>query len=77
MRPIALYNRKGERLLTLKEAERRGYGSVDALKQRIFRGTVRAHKVGQLLLVPEVSLPRPVRRRKARAIPRRKARPRR
>ena len=64
MRPIALYNRKGQRLLTLKEAEKKGYGSVDAFKQRIGRGRVKAYKVGRLLLVVEDSLSGPARRRR-------------
>lgn len=63
MRSIALYNRKGQRLLTLKEAEQKGYGSVDGFKKRINRGRVKAYKVGRLLLVAEDTLSRPVGRK--------------
>lgn len=63
MRTIALYNRQGQRLLTLREAEQKGYGSIYALKQRIRRGQLRAFKIGPLWLVPEKVLPRPVHRR--------------
>lgn len=66
MRTIALYNREGKRLLTLKEAEKKGYGSVDALKWRIHRGQLPAYKVGSLWLVEESALPRPVGRRSTR-----------
>ena len=65
MRSIALYNKGGQRLLTLKEAEQKGYGSPDALRQRIHRERIKAYKVGQLLLVQESSLPRPAKRRRA------------
>ena len=65
MRITALYNRQGQRLLTLREAEQKGYGPVVTLKQRIRRRLLPAYKVGPLWLVPEVALPRPVRRRAA------------
>jgi len=65
MRSIALYNKGGQRLLTLKEAKQKGYGSPDALRQRIHRERIKAYKVGQLLLVQESSLPRPAKRRRA------------
>jgi len=66
MRAIALYNRQGERLLTLREAEQKGYGSAYMLKQRIRRGQLPAYKFGYLWVVPEAALPRPVRRRSPR-----------
>lgn len=65
MRAISLYNRQGQRLLTLREAEQKGYGPVITLKQRIRRRQLPACKVGPLWLVPEAALPRPVRRRSA------------
>lgn len=71
MQPIALYNRAGKRLLTLQEAEEKGYGSADALRQHINRGRLKAYKAGNLWLVLEASLPRPTRRRRT---PRRKKR---
>jgi hypothetical protein len=74
MRTIALYNRQGQRLLTLREAEQKGHGSVEALKQRIRRGQLPAYKVGQVWLVPEKALPRPVRRRAPRRGQRRRQR---
>jgi len=74
MRSIALYNRNGQRLLTLKEAEQKGYGSPDALKQRIHRNQVKAYKMGNLWLVLATSISRPKRQRKARTTQRRKPR---
>ncbi len=62
MRIIALYNREGQRLLTLKEAENKGYGSVYTLKQRIRRGRLKGYKIGPLWLVMEASLIRPSKR---------------
>ena len=56
MRTIALYTRQGQRLLTLKEAENKGYGSVYTLKKRLNRGLLQGYKVGPLWLVPEASL---------------------
>jgi hypothetical protein len=66
MQTIALYNRQGQRLLTLREAEQKGYGSAYMLKQRIRRGQLRAFKVGPLWLVPEATLSRASRRRSPR-----------
>lgn len=63
MRPIALYNRQGQRLLTLREAQEKGYGLPATLRKRIHSGTLRAYKVGQVSLVPEKALTRPKRRR--------------
>ena len=65
MRVIALYNRQGQRLLTLREAEQKGYGSAYMLKQRIRRRQLPAYKCGHLWLVLEKALPRPVRQRTA------------
>ena len=59
MRTIALYNRQAQRLLTLKEAQDKGYGLVSTLKLRIHRQQLPAHKVGQLWLVREKDLTRP------------------
>ena len=56
MRAIALYNREGKRLLTLKQAENRGYGSSERLKKRIQRQQLPAGKLGPLWLVLELSL---------------------
>ena len=76
MQPILLYNRSGKRLLTLKEAEKKGYGSPDALKQRIRREGIKFYKVGNLLLVLEASLPRSARRnRKTRKTPKLRRKP--
>lgn len=55
-RTIALYNRKGERLLTLREAEAKGHGSVITLKQRIRRNQVKGYKAGTLWLVRQKDL---------------------
>ena len=66
MRTIALYNWQGQRLLTLREAEQKGYSPVITLKQRIRRGQLPAYKVSYLWLVPEVALTRATKRRKAR-----------
>lgn len=65
MRSIALYNRQGQRLLTLREAQDRGYGLVGTLRKRIHSGTLRAYKVGQASLVLEKALKRRRRRRQA------------
>ena len=65
MRAIALYNRQGQRLLTLREAEQKGYGSAYMLKQRIRRKQLPACKCGHLWLVLEASLSRATKRRKA------------
>ena len=62
MRGIALYNRQSQRLLTLREAEQKGYGPVITLKQRIRRRQLPAYKVSYLWLVLEASLSRPARR---------------
>lgn len=59
MRAIALYNREGKRLLTLKQAETKGYGSSEMLKKRIRRQQLPACKLGSLWLVLEASLIRP------------------
>ena len=59
MREIALYNRHGQRLLTLRQAQDKGYGLVSTLKLRIHRKQLSAYKVGQLWLVREKSLTRP------------------
>ena len=59
MRTIALYNRQGQRILTLKQAEHKGYGSVWTLKQRIRRTLLAASKAGPLWLVREIDLSRP------------------
>jgi hypothetical protein len=59
MRTIPLYNRQGQRLLTLKEAENKGYGSVFTLKKRLNRGQLRGYKIGPLWLILEASLARP------------------
>lgn len=64
MRAIALYNHQGQRLLTLREAAQKGYGSAYMLKQRIRRRQLRACKVGPLWLVPEKALGRSTKRRK-------------
>ena len=64
MQTIALYNRAGKRLLTLQEAEKKGHGSADTLRQHINRGGLKAYKVSNLWLVLEASLPRPTRRRR-------------
>ena len=61
---IALYNRKGERLISLKDAEIKGYGSVITIKQRIRRGQIIGYKIGPLWLVLQQSLPRPAKRRR-------------
>ncbi len=74
MQTIALYTRQGQRLLTLKEAEEKGYGSAEALKQRIHRQQLPAYKVGPVWLVRENTLPRPVRWRSLRQRRRRKGR---
>ena len=63
MRTIALYNRQAQRLLTLKEAQEKGYGLASTLKLRIHRQQLPAHKVGQLWLVLEKSLTRTPARR--------------
>ena len=62
MHAIALYNREGKRLLTLKQAAAKGYGSSEMLKKRIRRGQLPASKLGALWLILETSLPRPARR---------------
>ena len=62
MRTIALYNRQGQRLLTLREAEQKGHGSAYMLRKRITRGHLPAYNVSYLWLVPKDALPRPVRR---------------
>ena len=64
MLSITLYTHQRKRLLTLKEAEQKGYGSVYTLKQRIRRNQLKGHKVGPLWLVPEASLSRPTERRR-------------
>jgi hypothetical protein len=56
---IALYNRNGDRLLTLKDAEAKGYGSVILLKQRIRRNQIKGYKAGTLWLVRKKDLSRP------------------
>ena len=62
MRTIALYNQEGKRLLTLRQAENKGYGSIEMLKKRIKRGQLPAFKLGSLWLVLGVSLARPKRK---------------
>lgn len=66
MQTIALYNRQSQRLLTLREAEQKGYGPVITLKQRIRRGQLPAYKASYLWLVLEVALSRASRRRSPR-----------
>ena len=68
MRAIALYNRDGKRLLTLKQAAAKGYGSSEMLKKRIRRQQLPASKLGSLWLVLEVALARP--KRQGRRLPR-------
>lgn len=63
MRPITLYNRQGQRLLTLNEANHKGYGTTDTLRQHLHREKVKGYKIGQTWLVLEVSLHRPDKRR--------------
>lgn len=53
---VALYNHRGKRLLTLKEAEKKGYGATITLKQRIRRKQIKGYKVGPLWLVLESML---------------------
>lgn len=72
MRSIALYNRQGQRLLTLSEAGEKGYGSTDTLRQHLHRGKVKGHKIGQTWLVLEVSLHRPKSHARSRQRPKRK-----
>jgi len=55
---IALYNHKHERLLTLREAEEKGYGSVITLKQRICRNHIKGYKVGTLWLIRQKDVSR-------------------
>ena len=62
MRGIAIYTRGGTRLLTLKEAQQQGYGSVLALKKRLRLGKLKGYKVGNLWVVPKVVLTRGVQR---------------
>ncbi len=45
---IALYNWQGQRLLTLKEAEKKGYGSAYRLKKRLNRGLLPGYKIGHV-----------------------------
>ena len=61
MRTIALFNRQGQRLLTLREAQEKGYGSVYTLKQRIRRGQIQGYKAGPLWLIQKDALPRSAR----------------
>ena len=63
MRNVALYTRQGQRLLTLNEAEEKGYGPTDTLRQHLHRGRIKGYKIGQTWLVLEVSLHRPKRQR--------------
>ncbi|MDP2661579.1 MAG: hypothetical protein Q8R28_12700 [Dehalococcoidia bacterium] len=63
MRSIALYNRQGQRLLTLREAQDKGYGLTGTLRKRIHSGTLRAYKAGWASVVLEKDLVRPKRRR--------------
>ncbi len=58
MRTIALYNRQGQRLLTLREAQKKGYGLISTLRKRIHRRKLHVYKVGQVSLVPEKDLTR-------------------
>ncbi len=60
MRGIAIYTRGGTRLLTLKEAQQQGYGSVLALKKRLRLGKLKGYKVGNLWVVPKTALGRRV-----------------
>jgi len=62
MNNVAIYTRGGTRLLTLKEAQQQGYGSVFVLKKRLRRGKLKGYKVGNLWVVPKTALGRPVRR---------------
>lgn len=61
MRGIAVYTRGGTRLLTLKEAQQQGYGSVLTLKKRLRLGKIKGYKVGNLWAVPKTELGRRVR----------------
>ena len=61
MRGIAIYTRGGTRLLTLKEAQQQGYGSVLALKKRLRLEKLKGYKVGNLWVVPKTALTRRVR----------------
>lgn len=63
MRTIALYNRAGQRLLPLKEAHAKGYGSIISLKQRIHRHQIPGYKIGPVWLVRQQDLRRPTHRR--------------
>ena len=63
MRTIALYNRQGKHLITLKEAQQKGYGTAYTLKQRIRRGHLKGYKVAHLWVVLQDALPRPAKRR--------------
>ena len=71
MRHVALYSRQGQRLLTLTEAEDKGYGPTDTLRQYLHRGKVKGYKVGQTWLVLEASLQRPKRHPTSRQRPKR------
>ncbi len=66
MRSVALYNRQGQRLLTLSEAEEKGYGSTDTLRQHLYRGKIKGYKIGQTWLVLEASLHRLLKRQRER-----------
>ena len=66
MRTIALYNREGKRLLTLKQAAAKGYGSNEMLKKRIRRQQLPACKLGSLWLIMEDTFPYRSRRRSPR-----------
>ena len=63
MQTIPLYTRQGKRLLTLQEAQDKGYGTVYTLKQRIRRGHLKGYKVAHLWLVRQDALSRPAKRR--------------
>ena len=71
MHNVALYTRQGQRLLTLSEAEEKGYGSTDMLRQHLHRGKVKGYKIGQTWLVLEASLHRPKGKARSRQRPKR------
>ena len=62
MQTIPLYTRQHKRLLTLKEAEDKGYGTVYTLKQHIRRSQLKGYKVAHLWLVRQDALTRPAKR---------------
>ena len=59
MQSTPIYTRQGKRLLTLKEAQDKGYGLIHTLKQHIRRGKLKGYKVAHIWLVREDKLTRP------------------